>query len=153
MNDFELRKCEFINETNKIKSFSLRASALVRYKDKYILVLNEGQMLYKHPGGHVISSESLINALKRELKEEIGLYDLNILEYQPFFDYVLIGSNIMINTYFIIEISEQEYEKVINNSPLPVKLFSKADMNLENTWDSEIRAIEYYELNYRNKQI
>jgi len=146
MNNIELKKVPFINEVQKgIKSFSLRASALVKYQNKYVMALNEGQKLYKHPGGHVNIDESILDALKREIKEEIGLFISSISENQPFFDYVQIESNIMINAYFIIEVSELECKEILKNAPLPVKILSKEELNQTNTWESEIRAVKYFE--------
>lgn len=145
MNKIELKRLKFINEGDSFESFSLRASALVRYLDKYVMVLNEGQKLYKHPGGHVNIDESIIDALQREIKEEIGLLIYSFSESQSFFDYIQIADNIVINAHFAVELNELEYKNILEGSPLPVKMFSRGELNEDNTWKSEIRAVEYFE--------
>jgi 8-oxo-dGTP diphosphatase len=47
---------------------------ILLHKDK-VLMIKKGNNDFSFPGGHVEGEESLINALKRELKEEIN-YDL-----------------------------------------------------------------------------
>ena len=50
-------------------------AAVVMYKDKFLLVeeLEHGNTVYNQPAGHLESDESLVSAIKRELKEETGL--------------------------------------------------------------------------------
>lgn len=50
-------------------------AAVVCCHDKFLLVeeLEYGKTVYNQPAGHIESNESLISALKRELKEETGL--------------------------------------------------------------------------------
>lgn len=144
----EFRKNIFITKNNTIKSFSLRASTLVQVGDKYLMVLNEGANKYKHPGGHINLCESLLDGLKRELKEETGLDIKNADTEQIFFDTVFKDGNAMINSLFQIQIDLETAEEVIANSPLPTKLFKLEELNKDNTWESEINAIKYYEDHY-----
>ena len=46
---------------------------ILRYKDKFLMVKHKDGT-FGFPGGHVESEESLLGALKREVKEELG-YD------------------------------------------------------------------------------
>lgn len=141
----EFRKNIFISEDNTLKSFSLRASAIVQVGDKYLMVLNEGASKYKHPGGHINLKESLLDGLKRELKEEIGLEIENADPEKIFFDVVFKDGNAMINSLFQIKIDLETAEKVITNSPLPTKLFKLEELNKGNTWESEINAINHHQ--------
>jgi ADP-ribose pyrophosphatase YjhB (NUDIX family) len=141
----EFRKNIFISNNNILKSFSLRASAIVQVDDKYLMVLNEGANKYKHPGGHINLSESLLEGLKRELKEEIGLEIGDADPEKIFFDVVFKDGNAMINSIFQIQIDLETAKEVINNSPLPTNLFKLKELNEDNTWKSEINAIRFYE--------
>lgn len=141
----EFRKNIFISNNDTLKSFSLRASTLIQVEDKYLMVLNEGASKYKHPGGHINLCESLLEGLKRELKEEIGLEIENADPEKIFFDVVFKDGNAMINSLFQIQIDLKTAKEVIANSPLPTKLFKLEELNEENTWESEINAIKHFE--------
>jgi ADP-ribose pyrophosphatase YjhB (NUDIX family) len=141
----EFRKNIFISNNNILKSFSLRASTIVQVGDNYLMVLNEGANKYKHPGGHINLSESLLEGLKRELKEEIGLEIEDADPEKIFFDVVFKDGNAMINSIFQIQIDLETAKEVINNSPLPTNLFKLKELNKDNTWKSEINAIKFYE--------
>lgn len=141
----EFRKNIFISNNNTLKSFSLRASAIVQVDDKYLMVLNEGASKYKHPGGHINLRESLLEGLKRELKEEIGLEIEAADPEKIFFDVVFKDGNAMVNSLFQIQIDLETADDILSNSPLPAKLFKLEELNEQNTWESEINAIKYYE--------
>lgn len=141
----EFRKNIFISNNDTLKSFSLRASTLVQVEDKYLMVLNEGASKYKHPGGHINLCESLLEGLKRELKEEIGLETQDSDPEKIFFDVVFKDGNAMINSLFQIHIDLKTAKEVIANSPLPTKLFKLEELNEDNTWESEINAIKHFE--------
>jgi 8-oxo-dGTP diphosphatase len=55
----------------------IRVSAILRWKGRVLLCRHEkeGREYWLLPGGGVNSGESLVNALHRELEEEIGIYD------------------------------------------------------------------------------
>jgi 8-oxo-dGTP pyrophosphatase MutT (NUDIX family) len=141
----EFRKNIFISGNDVLKSFSLRASTLVQVEDRYLMVLNEGANKYKHPGGHINLSESLLEGLKRELKEEIGLEIQDADPENIFFDVVFKDGNAMINSLFQIEIDLKTAKEVMLTSPLSTKLFKLEELNEDNTWESEINAIRHYE--------
>lgn len=143
----EFRKNTFISDNWTVKSFSLRASALIIVGNKYLMVLNEGANKYKHPGGHMHINESLADGLKRELEEEIGLKINTADPEKVFFDSVFKDGNLMINTLFQIEINSENAEEIISKSPMQTKLFKREDLTESNTWKSEIEAIKYYEEN------
>ncbi len=137
----DLKRQQFINPSEDIISFSLRAAAIIRAGDKFLLVQNEGETKYKHPGGHIQTNESLVEGLKRELREEVGITDIELPEETSFYDQVLVGNNLMINAYFELEVAPDLIKKLVGNTPLPSKLFKLAELNTENSWESEIRAI------------
>lgn len=140
----EFRNNIFISDNGSVDSFSLRASAIVRVDDSYLMVLNIGANKYKHPGGHINLNESLLEGLKRELIEEIGLEIEEADTESVFFDSILKDQNLMINALFQIEIDLDKAKKVISNSPLPTALLKLDELNSKNTWESEINAIKYY---------
>lgn len=141
MSNMEFRKNRFITNNGSVKSFSLRASAVIKVGDRYLMVLNEVANKYKHPGGHLHLNESLFEGLKRELMEEIGLV-IDKVDYEKvLFDSVLKDANLMINAIFPIEISTTKAEYILLNSHLPTKLLKREDLNNSNTWESEIEAI------------
>jgi len=139
----EFRKNIFISNNDTLKSFSLRASTLIQVEDKYLMVLNEGASKYKHPGAHINLCVSVLEGLKRELKEEIGLETQDADPEKIFFDVVFKDGNAMINSLFQIHIDLKTAKEVIANSPLPTKLFKLEELNEENTWESEINAIKH----------
>ncbi len=141
----EFKKNIFISDNKILKSFSLRASTIVQVEDKYLMVLNEGASKYKHPGGHITLNESLLEGLRRELKEEIGLEIEDADPEKIFFDVVFKDGNAMINSLFQIQIDMKTAKEVIANSPLPTKLFNLEALNEENTWESEITAVKHHQ--------
>lgn len=55
----------------------IRVSALLRWRDRILLCRHEkpGKEYWLLPGGGVNSGESLVDALRRELAEEVGIVD------------------------------------------------------------------------------
>jgi 8-oxo-dGTP diphosphatase len=55
----------------------IRVSALLRWQGRVLLIRHEkpGKEYWLLPGGGVNSGESLVDALRRELREEVGLDD------------------------------------------------------------------------------
>jgi hypothetical protein len=51
----------------------------------------------------------------------------------------------MINSLFQIQIDLETAEEVMANSPLPTKLFKLEELNEDNTWESEMSAINHYQ--------
>jgi 8-oxo-dGTP diphosphatase len=55
----------------------IRVSALLRWQERILLIRHEkpGKEYWLLPGGGVNSGESLVDALRRELREELGIDD------------------------------------------------------------------------------
>ncbi len=47
----------------------------------------------------------------------------------------------MMNALFPIELTQKQVLAILKESPLPTKLFTLKELNLQNTWQSEINAI------------
>src|SRR4051794_652640 len=60
----------------------IRVSALLRWNDRILLCRHEkpGKEYWLLPGGGVNSGESLVDALRRELREEVGIDDPLVFE-------------------------------------------------------------------------
>ncbi|PAT01945.1 hypothetical protein CI105_03555 [Candidatus Izimaplasma bacterium ZiA1] len=70
------------NVTKKNKNDErLVVRGVVFKENKLLVVFPKDEMIYGTPGGGVDPGETLIDALKRELKEEVGAEKINIIEY------------------------------------------------------------------------
>jgi len=55
-----------------------------KYQDKWVYCWHKKRMSYEHPGGHVEAGETAFHAAKRELYEETGIVDCELI---PLWDY------------------------------------------------------------------
>lgn len=55
-----------------------------RYKDKWVYCWHKRRQSFEHPGGHVEAGETAMQAAKRELYEETGITDCEMI---PLWDY------------------------------------------------------------------
>ena len=65
------------------KTIRKAARAIIRYKNKFYFVKSKSELFYKFPGGGKKRDERIIECLKREVKEEVGLtiIDKSIKDY------------------------------------------------------------------------
>lgn len=61
-----------------------------KYQDKWVYCWHKKRESYEHPGGHVEKGETPLKAAKRELYEETGITDCDII---PLWDYEFIWDN------------------------------------------------------------
>ncbi len=61
-----------------------------KYQDKWVYCWHKKRESYEHPGGHVEKGETPLAAAKRELYEETGITDCDIM---PLWDYEFIWDN------------------------------------------------------------
>ncbi|MFP4568244.1 MAG: NUDIX domain-containing protein [Candidatus Woesearchaeota archaeon] len=58
-------------------------NAFIFYENKLLVVHHKKLKIWIHPGGHVEQDESFFEAIKREIKEEVGL-DVEIISNDKF---------------------------------------------------------------------
>lgn len=98
--------------------YVMMSYALIKNKDKYLLeqATARSNNTLAIPGGHVLAGEDGLTGLKRELKEELNLENLNIKHL----DTVLYPyNNYIFNIYLIEDIIdintiEHDYNEVVN---------------------------------------
>ena len=140
----DIKNIPFINKVESIDSFSLRVAIIITSETRVLLVRNEGKTKYKHVGGHVKLSESLIQGLKREIAEEIGETGFDITSDPLFFDQVWVDGDLMINAYFAVTVDENVLDNISETSKMSSKPFRFDELNIDMTFESEIRALNYY---------
>ncbi|EKD53200.1 MAG: hypothetical protein ACD_61C00116G0001 [uncultured bacterium] len=140
----DIKNIPFINKVESIDSFSLRVAIIVTSKTRVLLVRNEGKTKYKHVGGHVKLSESLYQGLKREIAEEIGDVNFEYSSNPAFFDQIWIDGDLMINAYFAVTVDENVLDNISETSKMSSKPFRFDELNIDMTFESEIRALNYY---------
>ncbi len=142
----DLKRIPFINPHNLFHSISLRVSALLTYDGKYLMVINEGDTKYKHPGGHISTNEDLQEALIREVMEETG-FDISgkVIQNFVFHQQMTQKGDLLIGAYTQIEMNKEEIDTILTKSPLPSKLLLLSELTDVSTWKSEREVIEYFE--------
>ena len=68
---------EDVNIMINDKRFNFRVGVIIECNNKVLLLKNQNLDFYSIPGGRVKIGESTLDAIKREIKEEIGLEENN----------------------------------------------------------------------------
>lgn len=114
-----------------------------KYEDKWVYCWHKKRESYEHPGGHVEKDETPMQAAKRELYEETGITDCEII---PLWDYEFIwednkgrnnGRVYLAIAHSLGNLPESEMERI--------ELFDSVPDNYTYNRDEEIRDLEIVE--------
>lgn len=105
-------KDEDINER------TVRARAIIINSDNEVLMCySNGLSHYEFPGGHLEPGETLLDCLKREVREETGI-KIETEEIEPFFsikyyckNYHATSKNRLVEIYYFIVSTAQKYDR------------------------------------------
>ena len=70
--NLNINECKDVRLEDENYKFHLRVAAVITKNDKYLIQQIDGYNYYVLPGGHVHLGENGINAIEREVKEEVG---------------------------------------------------------------------------------
>ncbi|MDJ0626115.1 MAG: NUDIX domain-containing protein [Candidatus Caenarcaniphilales bacterium] len=149
--DFKCSECNF----QYFHNTAATVGAAIKYKDKILLTsraYNPGKGMLDLPGGFVDYNESLEDALRREIEEELGITNLGDMKYLFSFpnsyDYADITYRTL-DSFFAINLKE-EPQMNLSDEISDVSWMNLDKINLEEVaFDSIKNAI----VAIRNKQI
>ncbi len=101
--------------------------ALIKNNDKYLLEQANARSNYTLaiPGGHVLSSEDGLTGLKRELKEELKLENLNIKHLDTF---IYPYNNYIFNIYLIEDKINIDNLEIDTNEVININWYTKDEI-------------------------
>lgn len=112
--------------------------------NKYLLITSKKNFgkfsgFYYPPGGHVKTNENKISALKREIKEEVGLDIYNIIKVTTSKGDI---PNQITHWY---KCSVESYKVSLNKNEIcKAKYFSKHEILKINIWPSTLKVLQKY---------
>lgn len=121
----------------------LVVSALVEKDNKFLLVkeiLESGQPYWIIPGGKVEFGENLVDAVKREIKEETNL-DVEIKKFIDFQEAIHPKYNYHTIIFFYHAVPQNE-DIVLDKDIIEAKFFSKEEIRDLNLVDSAKKFLE-----------
>ncbi|PNT92824.1 NUDIX hydrolase [Clostridium thermosuccinogenes] len=112
-----------------------------KYKDKWVLCFHKKRQRWEVPGGHVEKGETPLMSAKRELYEETGAVDFDIVpvwDYQVFSDDGMLHNNGRV--YFA---NVRAFEKIPENSEMEkIEFFDILPTNVTYNRDRMIEMLE-----------
>ena len=143
---------EFIRDDFK---FSARVSALIynNNQSKILLFNIKGRSYYALPGGKILELEESLNAIKREVKEEIGFNNLEFSFFALSEEFVNDKGynnhqlNIIYKAIYKETKTKQQTTELLLGATLPSLNFSDEDESFilseyKKEWDEQIRLID-----------
>lgn len=94
--------------------FSVRAAAVLKKDNKILFQQKKGDKVWALPGGAIEVLERAKDVLKRELEEEIGLTDVDVIRPLWFVEYFFTLDNMPWHQYIIGYLLDIKDENIIN---------------------------------------
>lgn len=94
--------------------FSVRAAGVIKKNNKILFQQKKGDEVWALPGGAVEVLERAKDVLKRELEEEIGLTDVDVIRPLWFVEYFFTLDNMPWHQYIIGYLLDIKDENIIN---------------------------------------
>jgi len=126
---------------------SIIVSALVEKDNRFLLIkeiLESGEPYWIIPGGHVEFGENLIDAIKREIKEETNL-DIEIKKFIDFQEAIHPKYDYHTVIFFYHAVPQNE-DLVLEKGVMEAKFFSKEEIRSLNLVDSAKKFLERIEI-------
>ncbi len=134
---------------------------ILPYNDKFEIILQKRKGFINKPvevdygffGGHLEKGETVRQALKREIKEElnIDIKDIKSLEFFNKYQYEIKEKEILVELHvFLCKIEDVVKMKVNEGKPATLKLKEAINLNISKM-DKQILEEVYKKINYENE--
>lgn len=111
------------------------------HKDKVLLVHHNKEDRFMSCGGHVEVGESLVDALKREIKEELNL-DISLFNESPFISLTKKKGDGLIEIHEFLCFADNLNDLSVRKSELSsYRFFSKNDVTTDTVLQPQVKSI------------